>query len=75
MSDREVYYYEQKNVFGRWQPYLIHGRKPSAKTSEGRKIALRNVALLPEEYRGLKFPVLQALAAAKAGPFAEAASC
>jgi len=75
MTERDAYYYEEWNTFCRWEPAIMHGRKPPAKTSEGRNRKIRNIQKLPDEYRGMKLSVLQALATAKAGPFAEGAPC
>lgn len=44
-----MFYYEEKNAFGRFSPRIAHDDRPSAKSAAGGKREIRNVHQIPQE--------------------------
>lgn len=47
-----MFYYEEKNIFGKWAPRTQPDERPSSKTSTGMKREIRNVQEVPVELKG-----------------------
>jgi hypothetical protein len=54
-----MFYYEQKNVFGKWAPQTQPDERPSSKSSSGSKLNIRNVHEIPPELEGLSLGALE----------------
>lgn len=53
-----MFYYEQKNIFGRWQP-CVSDDAPLAKTEAGTRQTIRNVTRVPEDMQAFDLDSLQ----------------
>lgn len=54
-----MFYYEQKNAFGKWAPRTQPDERPSAKTSSGNHREIRNVQEVPVELEGASLGELE----------------
>ncbi len=44
-----MFYYEKRNVLGKWMPRIQADERPSSKTASGNRQEIRNVQAIPEE--------------------------
>lgn len=54
-----LYYFEEKNVFGKWSPRTSRDERPDAKTSTGQRREIRNVHEVPVEMEGVSLGALE----------------
>lgn len=51
------FFYREKNIFGKWSP-VITPERPDTKTATGRKVAIKDVTEITDEYNGLSLAEL-----------------
>lgn len=54
-----LWYFEEKNMFGKWSPRTQPGERPSSKSSSGTRREIRNVQEVPAEMRDLSLGELE----------------
>ena len=54
-----LYYYEEKNIFGKWTPRTVPNERPDSKTSTGTRREIRNVQEVPGHMESMSLGALE----------------